>query len=82
MWSVMSRKSFRHAQKGAALTRQLLTFARKVPIEFINVHLNNIIKNVVEIIKQTMDRRIEIVLDMQEKPAVVSGDGASWKTSS
>ena len=60
--------------RGAALTRQLLTFARKVPIEFINVDLKNIIKNVLEIIKQTIDRRIEIVLDMQEQPAVVSGD--------
>jgi PAS domain S-box-containing protein len=60
--------------KGAALTRQLLTFARKVPIEFINVDLNSIIKNVLEILIQTFDRRIEIVLDLQELPAVVSGD--------
>jgi PAS domain S-box-containing protein len=60
--------------KGAALTKQLLSFARKAPIEFINVDLNHIIKNVVEIIKRTMDRRIEIVLDLQEQPAVVSGD--------
>ena len=60
--------------KAAGLTKQLLSFARKAPIEFKKIDLSIVIKNVVEIIGRTIDRRVEIILDVQEQSAIISGD--------
>ena len=60
--------------KAADLTRQLLTFARKAPFEMQKVEPNTIVKAVMEIMQRTVDRRIEIVLNLQKKPGFVRGD--------
>jgi PAS domain S-box-containing protein len=60
--------------KAADLTRQLLSFARKAPVELQKVDLNAFLKQVVGLMDRTIDRRIEIVTDIQEQPAFISGD--------
>jgi len=60
--------------KAADLTRQLLTFARKAPIELQIVDLNAVIKQAVGLMERTIDRRVEIVVNLREQPAFISGD--------
>jgi PAS domain S-box-containing protein len=60
--------------KAADLTRQLLSFARKAPSMVRPVDPNTIITQIVEILKRTIDRRIEIVIDLEQQPPLISGD--------
>jgi two-component system cell cycle sensor histidine kinase/response regulator CckA len=60
--------------KAADLTRQLLTFARKAPVELQKIDLNAFLKQVVGLMDRTIDRRIEIVTELQEQAAYISGD--------
>jgi CheY-like chemotaxis protein len=52
----------------------LLSFARKAPVELQKIDLNAFLKQVVGLMDRTIDRRIEIVTDIQEQPAFISGD--------
>jgi two-component system, cell cycle sensor histidine kinase and response regulator CckA len=60
--------------KAADLTKQLLTFARKAPVELVKVDPNAIIKHIMGIMERTIDRRIEIIVNLQEHPPFISGD--------
>jgi PAS domain S-box-containing protein len=44
--------------KASDLTRQLLTFARKVRVNFVSVDVHNCIGNVIELLRHTIDKRI------------------------
>jgi two-component system cell cycle sensor histidine kinase/response regulator CckA len=61
-------------EKAADLTRQLLSFARKAPVEFRKLDLNAFLKQVVGLMDRTIDRRIEIVTNIPEQAAFISGD--------
>jgi signal transduction histidine kinase len=60
--------------KAADLTRQLLTFARKVRVNFTKVNIHAGIENVIELLKHTIDPRIEIVKKFDAAPGLVQGD--------
>ena len=60
--------------KAADLTKQLLTFARKAPVELQKIDMNTFIKQVVGLMERTIDRRIEIAVNVQKEPAFISGD--------
>ena len=60
--------------KAADLTKQLLTFARKAPVEFKRIEMNSFIKEAVGIMERTIDRRVEIAVTTQKEPAFISGD--------
>ena len=60
--------------KAADLTKQLLTFARKAPVELQKIDVNTFVKEVVSIMERTIDRRVEIALTIQKEPAFISGD--------
>ena len=62
------------SKKAADLTRQLLIFARKAPVEFQAVDLTLFVKQVVELMARTIDRSIEITVTLPEQPAIISGD--------
>jgi PAS domain S-box-containing protein len=49
--------------KAADLTKQLLTFARKAPVELQKIDMNTFIKQVVGLMERTIDRRIEIAVN-------------------
>jgi PAS domain S-box-containing protein len=61
-------------EKAADLTRQLLSFARKAPVELRKIELNAFLKQVVGLMDRTIDRRIEIVTAIPEQAAFISGD--------
>lgn len=61
-------------QKAAALTRQLLSFARKAPVEMQKLDARTVVRQVVDIMERTVDRRIEIAVDTGNDPLFILGD--------
>lgn len=64
------------ATRAAELTTKLLAFARRQPLSMIAIDLNEIIREAASLLERTVDRRVEIFLDLQDGPAVVLGDPA------
>lgn len=62
------------AQRGAALTQQLLTFSRKGEINFRPVHLNMEVDNVHRLLLRTIPKMIEIQLELSKDLAYISAD--------
>jgi PAS domain S-box-containing protein len=51
------------AHRATALTHQLLTFSRRHPMDLKPIHLNQIVQEVVRLLRQAIDRRIEIQIE-------------------
>ncbi len=68
------QKIHRSAKRGAELTRQLLTFSRKVQSERRPLDLNREVEQVKKLLERTIPKMIEIELYLSECPAVVSAD--------
>ena len=68
------QKILRSAKRGAELTRQLLTFSRKVQSEKRPLDLNREVEQVKNLLERTIPKMIEIELYLSECPAVVSAD--------
>ena len=64
----------RAARRGAELTGQLLSFARKGKLQNLPVDINMAIEDVVAILARTIDKRIEIEKDLRASPSHVLGD--------
>ncbi len=62
------------AQRAADLTKQLLAFSRKGQYRQVPVDLHDVIHEAVEILKRSIDRRIEIRRHLNASPAVTEGD--------
>ncbi|MGH7562212.1 MAG: PAS domain S-box protein [Gemmatimonadales bacterium] len=62
------------ARRGADLTRNLLTFARRSATRAEPVDLHATILEVVELLERTFDRRIEIRLKLSARPSTLLGD--------
>ena len=54
----------RSVQRGAALVRQLLTFARKTEIVFQSLNLNSTVEEIKKIVNQTFPETIDLKLDL------------------
>jgi CheY-like chemotaxis protein len=67
-------KIHRSAKRGADLTRQLLTFSRKVQSERRPLDLNHEVEQLKKLLERTIPKMIEIELYLSESPAVVSAD--------
>jgi signal transduction histidine kinase/ActR/RegA family two-component response regulator len=64
-----------HASKRAAeLTRQLLDFARKGTFQIVAVDTAVVIDRTVALLSHSIDKRVEIKLDMQADPSAVLAD--------
>ena len=77
----VSEPAFRYAElilkaglDAAKLTRQILSFSRRAPRENISFSLNDAVKEVVDIIKQTIPRNVEILTALSTQPVIVHGD--------
>jgi PAS domain S-box-containing protein len=68
------QKIHRSAKRGAELTRQLLTFSRKVQSERRPLDLNQEVVQVKNLLERTIPKMIEIELHLSDSPAVVSAD--------
>ncbi|HRS51246.1 MAG TPA: PAS domain S-box protein [Candidatus Marinimicrobia bacterium] len=60
--------------KAANLTRQLLLFSRKQPMEFKPVNINNTINNLLKMIKRLIGENIKIVTNLKEPIQNIEAD--------
>jgi PAS domain S-box-containing protein len=68
------QKIYRSAKRGAELTRQLLTFSRKVQSERRPLDLNQEVEQVKNLLERTIPKMIEIELHLDKAPAIISAD--------
>jgi len=61
-------------KRGAALTRQLLIFGRRAPVEFKRTSINSIIKDTLNLIGHTVKEGIEIRLNLQDGTPEIEAD--------
>ncbi|MGQ9713994.1 MAG: GAF domain-containing protein [Anaerolineae bacterium] len=66
----------RSAHRAAGLSQQLLSFARRSQPHRVLVDLNALVEEVVTLLRQTTDRRIEVVLDLATDLLAVEGDAS------
>ncbi len=64
----------RAAKRGAQLTAQLLSFARKGKLQSVPVNMNGMIEDVIAILSRTIDKRIVVEKDLSASPSHVLGD--------
>jgi CheY-like chemotaxis protein len=62
------------AKRGAALTRQLLTFARKGTVQFKPVIVNEIVEETLELFERSIDKTFSVRKDLSEELQVINGD--------
>jgi PAS domain S-box-containing protein len=62
------------AMRGSDLTRKLLNFARREKFATVNVDIHQIIQEVCDLLRHSIDRRIEIELSLRANRATVAGD--------
>ena len=60
--------------RGSGLTRQLLTFARKTEVNFEPLDLNNIIRELIKLLRETFPRTITFSLRLAESLPLISAD--------
>jgi PAS domain S-box-containing protein len=58
------------AERAAALTRQLLTFARRDVVDPVPLDVNAVIRDITELLDRTLGGRVELHLRLAEKPLV------------
>ncbi len=58
----------------ASLTRQLLTFARRSPTTKTLTDMHEIIRTVVAMLRRTIDRKIEIITDLNASSSLIDGN--------
>lgn len=61
-------------QRAADMVQQLLTLSRKRETQFETVHLNSVIEDVINLCKNTFDKRISICTQIPAQDAMVYGD--------
>jgi PAS domain S-box-containing protein len=60
-------------ERGAALVRQLLTFARQTDVQLESVHLNAIVEEVARIIRETFPKSISLSLELAHNlPSIIA----------
>jgi PAS domain S-box-containing protein len=69
------------ARRGAALTRQLLTFARKSNVQFRPVVVNDIIEETLRLFERSIDKTIIIEKDLTDEVFIINGDDGQLQQS-
>jgi PAS domain S-box-containing protein len=72
----MAEQVIQAAQRASDLTSQLLAFARKGQFKVVSVDLHELIQRTVQLLTATIDRRVEIQLDLAADPSRTRGDPA------
>ncbi|MEP0822367.1 MAG: PAS domain S-box protein [Ignavibacterium sp.] len=62
------------ARRGAALTRQLLTFARKGTVQFKPVIANEIVEETLNLFERSIDKTLTLKKDLDDELMVINGD--------
>lgn len=66
----------RAAERAGDLTRKLLSFARRNPMDFTPMDVHQAVKDSVALLSSTLDKRIQIVMALEASPSIVVGDPA------
>jgi len=62
------------AKRGAGLTRQLLTFARKSTVQFRPIIVNDVIKETLHLFVRSVDKKIEVRTELEGGTSIINGD--------
>lgn len=62
------------AKRGAGLTRQLLTFARKSTVQFRPIIVNDIIEETLHLFERSVDKKIEVRKELSSETSIINGD--------
>lgn len=62
------------ARRGAALTRQLLTFARKGTVQFKPVIVNEIVEETLTLFERSIDKTLTLRKELSDELMVINGD--------
>ncbi|MBT8350512.1 MAG: response regulator [Deltaproteobacteria bacterium] len=60
--------------KGSELARQFLAFGRKIPLQFKPIDLNLVIRELINLLRRTIPKMIEIELKLTENPKIINAD--------
>jgi two-component system cell cycle sensor histidine kinase/response regulator CckA len=71
---LMFKEIEKAARRASELTRQLLTFSRKVESKLRPVDLNNEVKQVRGLLERTLPKMVHIELDLQDRPWTIGAD--------
>ena len=63
-----------NTERGASLIKQVLTFARGAEGERINVELRHLVKDLIEVLKETLPKTITVKFNVAPELETVSGD--------
>ncbi|MEO8074379.1 MAG: ATP-binding protein, partial [Acidobacteriota bacterium] len=63
-----------NTERGASLIKQVLTFARGAEGERINVEMRHLVKDLVEVLKETLPKTITVKYNVSPELAIISGD--------
>lgn len=63
-----------NAERGADLVNQVLTFARGIKGERINVQLKHIVKDLVKVLRETLPKSIKIKVELDQHLSIISAD--------
>jgi PAS domain S-box-containing protein len=69
------------ARRGAALTRQLLTFARKGHVQFRPIIVNDIIEETLRLFERSIDKKYSIEKKLISEVCIISGDDGQLQQS-
>ncbi|MCI0707964.1 MAG: PAS domain S-box protein [Ignavibacteriae bacterium] len=64
----------RATQRGAALVRQLLTFARKADVSIGSVRINDMVKEIKKLLYETFPKLIEVRVQLDDQLPLIAGD--------
>jgi PAS domain S-box-containing protein len=64
------------AERSARLTAQLLAFARKGQVQTVPVEAHQVVADVLQLLRRSLDKRIALTSDLGAVPSVVAGDPA------
>jgi PAS domain S-box-containing protein len=69
------------SERAADLTRKLLDFARKGKYTLKVVDMNDTVRDAIKLLEHTIDRKIELVQQLNANPAIVMGDPSQLQNS-
>lgn len=70
-WLVLAREN---AERGAAMVKQVLSFARGVEGERVSVQLKHIVKDLVKVISETLPKSIAVKYEIEPELELISAD--------
>ena len=62
------------ANRSADLTKKLLAFSRKGQVEYVSVDMHDVIQETVDMLTHSIDKRIDLPVELNASEATVSGD--------